>query len=161
MPMGDHRWNDGRMLSSHGYAKVRVGRGHPLADPNGYAYEHLVVWVSAGRSAPAADEVLHHANGNKTDNRIENLALLTRTEHAAEHHEMLTDEQVRDLRQSYADGREDMPAISLRLGVPQARVSKIVRGETRASAGGPVSKDNRKKAAGRLLDGRTWDEVPA
>jgi len=32
-----HRWNDGRMLSSQGYVKVRVGREHPLADSNGYA----------------------------------------------------------------------------------------------------------------------------
>ena len=39
-----HRWNEGRMLSEHGYVKVRVGKDDTLADPNGYAYEHLLVW---------------------------------------------------------------------------------------------------------------------
>lgn len=79
-----HRWS-GRIESSHGYAKVRVGTGHPLADPNGYAYEHLVVWVSAGRPTPSADEVLHHKNEDRLDNRIENLELVTRSEHNKHH----------------------------------------------------------------------------
>lgn len=79
------QWNDGRIISSHGYVKIRVGRGHPLADPNGYAYEHLVVWVSSGRNRPINGETLHHLNGIKTDNRIENLQKLSRSRHNAEH----------------------------------------------------------------------------
>jgi hypothetical protein len=54
---------------------------HPLADPNGWAYEHIVVWVSAGNARPLKGEVLHHVNEDKTDNRIENLRLMTRSEH--------------------------------------------------------------------------------
>ena len=46
------RWSREKMLSSHGYVKVRVGKDHPLADPNGYAYEHLLVWVAAGNPRP-------------------------------------------------------------------------------------------------------------
>lgn len=30
------RWNEGRIMNEDGYVKVRVGRDHPLADPNGY-----------------------------------------------------------------------------------------------------------------------------
>jgi hypothetical protein len=41
------RWNHGRMLSEHGYVKVRLGPFHPLSDPNGYAYEHTLVAVTA------------------------------------------------------------------------------------------------------------------
>lgn len=75
-----HRWNDARMIASTGYAKIRVGRGHPLADPNGYAYEHTLIWVAAGNPRPQRGEVLKHKNDVKTDSRIENLELLTRAE---------------------------------------------------------------------------------
>lgn len=95
MPKGKHgnhrrgsshyRWNDKKILSSHGYVKIRVGRIHPLADLNGYAYEHLIVWVAAGMTAPGPCSVLHHRNENKTDNRIENLEVLTRKEHSDTH----------------------------------------------------------------------------
>jgi len=80
------RWNEGQMLSSHGYVKVRVGTWHPLADPNGYAYEHLLVWTSAGYPKPDAGRVLHHRNGDKTDNRLENLELIGRGEHLTLRH---------------------------------------------------------------------------
>lgn len=111
-----HRWSGKKLLSGHGYVKVRVGRAHPLADPNGYAYEHLVVWVAAGNERPARGWVLHHRNGVKTDNRIENLEVVGRGAHNAHHNE--------------ERGRNEL--------------GQFVG----------------KKRAGRLLDGRTWDEVP-
>ena len=79
------RWNAERMLNDDGYAKVRVGVDHPLADPNGYAYEHLIVWCSAGRAKPADDELLHHRNEHKTDNRLGNLELKKRVVHSRDH----------------------------------------------------------------------------
>ncbi len=79
------RWNTGKLLSTDGYVMVRVGRGHSLADPNGYAFEHLVVWVSAGNERPSTGSVLHHTNHDKTDNRIENLQLLKTSVHNQHH----------------------------------------------------------------------------
>lgn len=79
------RWNADKIISSNGYVKLRVGRGHPLADPNGYAYEHLVIWVAAGNERPRRGFLLHHRNGDKTDNRLENIELLSRAEHNREH----------------------------------------------------------------------------
>jgi hypothetical protein len=62
-----------------------VGKQHPLADPNGYAYDHVLIWVAAGNAAPGMSHVVHHKNGNKLDNRIGNLELIGRDEHARMH----------------------------------------------------------------------------
>jgi hypothetical protein len=79
------RWNAGPILSSHGYQKVRVGVGHPLADSKGYAYSHVLVWCAAGNPRPKPGESLHHVSGDKRDDRITNLALVTVSEHAKLH----------------------------------------------------------------------------
>lgn len=158
-----HCWNVERIVSSHGYTKVRVGVDHPLADPNGYAYEHLVVWCAAGRPKPGPGETLHHKNENKADNRLGNLELLTRPRHAAQHHRMLPDEAVRALRERYAAG-EDGTALAAEFGIPFQRAYRFIRGETRRSAGGPIQSGSlrgRKAAAGRLLDGGEHNGFPA
>ena len=80
-----YRWNADRMESDAGYVKIRVGIEHPLADPNGYAYEHLVVWCAAGNPRPGEGELLHHRNEDKTDNRYSNLELTTRPDHNRHH----------------------------------------------------------------------------
>ena len=79
------RWNKGKLLTDDGYVKIRVGLNHPLADPNGYAFEHLVVWVSAGNPIPNENELLHHKNEDKQDNRYGNLELKTRSNHNTLH----------------------------------------------------------------------------
>ena len=79
------RWSGGRAKSEHGYLRIFVGKAHPLADPNGYAYEHHLVVCSALGRLLAADEVVHHRNGDKLDNRLENLEVLARSEHHSLH----------------------------------------------------------------------------
>ena len=154
-----HRWKPGGSVGSTGHVKVRVGKGHPLADPNGYAYEHLVVWVAAGRPRPQRGEIIHHVNEDKTDNRIENLRLMTRAEHSQMHSDAMPDAWVETIRECYADGNWTMKKLAEHFECSIQRVSKIVRGEVRLAAGGPISV--RKRAAGRLLDGVQHDGVPS
>lgn len=83
------RWNPhGTTISDHGYVKMRVGKSHPLSLPNGFAYVHHVVWCSANAmSYLPKNAVIHHNNGNKEDNRIENLELISRAYHNHLHNE--------------------------------------------------------------------------
>lgn len=112
-----YRWND-RPTTSHGYVLVRVPRDHPLHIANGYAYEHrMVVSEQLGRWL-SSDEVVHHINGDKVDNRTENLEVMRRDEHNRLH---ILEEDRRDTATGQFVG---------------------------------------KHAAGRLLDGRVWDEFP-
>lgn len=78
-------WNaDGRVVTVHGYVRVRVGKDHPHADSKGWMYEHELTWRSAGRDVPAG-YLIHHRNEDKTDNRLANLELKRKPDHSREH----------------------------------------------------------------------------
>jgi predicted RNA-binding Zn-ribbon protein involved in translation (DUF1610 family) len=53
-----------------------------------YAYEHRVVWWQETGSLPSGE--IHHISGDKRDNRFENLADLSREEHAQKHSQGIT-----------------------------------------------------------------------
>jgi len=50
---------------------------------------HREVWMLHNGDIPDG-MVVHHINGDKTDNRIENLELVTRAKHAAMHKDDIT-----------------------------------------------------------------------
>lgn len=77
----NHKWKGGRFKTKDGYIMIKA-ESHPNANQHGYMLEHrLLVEQSIGRVLKS-DEDVHHINGIKDDNRIENLQLMKRKDHS-------------------------------------------------------------------------------
>ncbi len=71
-------WKGGRTFHRAGYVLIRVP-DHPRAKPNRpYVFEHILVMEEQLGRPLDPNETVHHLNGVKDDNRIENLELWTK-----------------------------------------------------------------------------------
>lgn len=76
-----------RKFHSLGYVLV-YEPSNPSSDRGGYVLEHrLVMERHLGRHL-RSDEIVHHLNENKADNRLENLEIVTRGNHAKLHNNL-------------------------------------------------------------------------
>lgn len=73
------------MKTAKGYIAV-LCPGHHMADRRGYVMEHILVWEEASGMQLPDNCCIHHLNGIKDDNRIENLCVMLHTAHTAFHH---------------------------------------------------------------------------
>lgn len=77
------KWNGGRIKQSEGYILIYMPK-HPH-NINKYVYEHrYLVEKKVGRYLNS-DEIVHHVDGNRSNNDINNLLLLSEYEHALLH----------------------------------------------------------------------------
>ena len=76
----NHRWKGGTTM--------RFGYKMVLIDTNRYIPEHNKIWIQENQMPIPAGCIVHHKNGIKLDNRIENLILLNRSTHISLHNKL-------------------------------------------------------------------------
>jgi hypothetical protein len=67
-------WKGGKYLSSYGYVYIYSPK-HPFKNNIGYVFKHRLVMEKFLGRYLKKKEVVHHKNGNKSDNRLKNLQL--------------------------------------------------------------------------------------
>lgn len=89
-------YKGGRSIDKHGYVQILL----PREERKGRRYraEHTLVWERANGKIVPRGWVIHHINGTKTDNRLENLVAVSRSEHNHRH-----DDQERRIRELEAE----------------------------------------------------------
>lgn len=117
----------GREIDTRGYVRLvwRSGAGQRV-----FVYEHRLVM-----GVPPSNMHVHHINGDKGDNRPENLEVLTPAEHA-ERHRLLNDDEIAGL---YKDGLT-MEEVGRELGTDSGNVSRALARAGVAARGNGMGK---------------------
>jgi hypothetical protein len=71
-------------VTKEGYVYIKKPKHH-RANCNGYVPETVLVMEKHLGRKLKNDEIVHHKNGIKNDNRVENLQVMTKSEHSIHH----------------------------------------------------------------------------
>lgn len=99
-------WKGGRFVDSQGYIRIYKPE-HPNVMINKYVFEHrLVMEKHLGRLLKSS-EIVHHLDGDKTNNEISNLKLYSSNgKHISKHKRGIKrPEHSKKIKQAWKDGR--------------------------------------------------------
>ena len=83
---GHPNWKGGKLIVTGGYVHIHMP-SHPFCTAQGYVMEHRLKMEDKLKRYLDRTEVVHHINGIKNDNRIENLELCANlSEHIKTNH---------------------------------------------------------------------------
>lgn len=77
-------WNIEKIIKKGDYLYAIV-RDHPNKTKNNYVLHHRIVMENHLGRLLTQDEIVHHIDGNKHNNEITNLQLMTNIEHTKHH----------------------------------------------------------------------------
>ena len=81
-----------RRIMALGYVRIKLTHDHHLCQDRhrpGWAYEHLLVMEKKLGRRLQSGELVHHHDGNKSNNEPENLELTTRRDHMNHHRDVV------------------------------------------------------------------------
>ena len=89
-------WKGGKIVTAFGYVAI-LSPSHPRAWSNGYVFEHILIaeralgreleWYGPG---DPRSEIVHHLDGDRTNNAQSNLLVTTYAEHIDMHRDPVT-----------------------------------------------------------------------
>jgi len=82
------RWKGGKSITGYGYILLYMPN-HPFANNKGYVRRSRFVMEEKLRRYLIPQEVVHHINENKTDDRPENLKLFSNTGKHSKYHQFI------------------------------------------------------------------------
>jgi len=106
-------WRGGCRKLNTGYIYI-YKPDHPNATKAGYVMEHILVAEKKLGRYLKPNEVVHHINHDKSDNRPENLMVLTRSQHV--HNHFAEGEEVEKLKEEIAKLKEKLKYYEDKLG---------------------------------------------